>query len=435
MFAGTILTMVTPGCRTVLSINRGIKLLLVVVAISVVPCVSFSQDTTKVLFIGNSFMSFNDLPALFSQFAQGSGEHVVVASHIPGGASVGDTIQGTFAHMNNPYVYSLIKSNDWDYLFLQDRQSRFAMSRGVFPGDSKVIEGHVRLRDSLLYHHPCAHMIWFAGFGPKNGYPPLAATGAGLIDSIYQNYQFLDDSAGQIMAPIGPAWLRIMSEYPSIDLWRPDEEHPSLKGSLLIASVLYSTIFKRSPIGSSFNPGVPYIEDSILKSTGYYASIDSIEFTGLSGITPTIIQTGNSLSVNGFNSCSWYYNSVSFAANNCIAAITQSGNYFALVEDGHGCIFRTLEQPYFLTTGTNEQDREHDFYAVFPNPGSSAIRINSEMELHAIRIFNSLGKLMHEISDPAKQTETDISSWPKGLYIILVIPKQGLTGIKWFIRI
>jgi hypothetical protein len=44
-----------------------------------------AQDTIKVLFIGNSFMSFNDLPALFSQLTQGSSEHVALTSHIPGG--------------------------------------------------------------------------------------------------------------------------------------------------------------------------------------------------------------------------------------------------------------------------------------------------------------------------------------------------------------
>jgi len=49
--------------------------------------------------------------------------------------------------MYNPQVYALIKSNDWDYLFLQDRQSRFTMSRGVFPGDSNIIEGHLKIRD------------------------------------------------------------------------------------------------------------------------------------------------------------------------------------------------------------------------------------------------------------------------------------------------
>jgi hypothetical protein len=69
-----------------------------------------AQDTTKVLFIGNSFTSQNNLPALFSELGQGSGNNVVVAFHMSGGISVGDITQGTYARMNNPYVYSLIKT-------------------------------------------------------------------------------------------------------------------------------------------------------------------------------------------------------------------------------------------------------------------------------------------------------------------------------------
>ena len=70
---------------------------------------SYAQDTTKVLFIGNNFTSSNNLPNLFQQLAQGAGHNVVIASHMPGGISVGDVSQRTSAHMNNPYVYSLMK--------------------------------------------------------------------------------------------------------------------------------------------------------------------------------------------------------------------------------------------------------------------------------------------------------------------------------------
>ena len=385
------------------------------------------QDTTKVLFIGNSFMSFNDLPALFSQLAEGSGEHVVVASRIPGGASVGDTIQGTFAHMYNPDVYSLIKSDDWDYLFLQDRQRRFAMSRGIFPGDSKVIEGHIKIRDSLLFYHPCAHMAWFAGFGPKNGYPPYSPTGVGLIDSIYQNYKYLEDSIGQVIVLVGPAYLRIMAGYPSIDLWGPDGEHPSLKGSLLIASVLYATVFKSSPIASSFNPGIPYTEDSIIKTTAYQTTMDSLGFSGLSSITPPIIQSGDSLLVTGYQACSWFFNGLPYPANNCVAEISQTGNYYALVADGNGCIFRTLEQLYMLVTGTNDKNDKTEPCEIFPNPASSMVCVNASVPLYHLSIINSAGKIMNEIFNPSNKIEIEISSWPNGLYLILVTQKNGVT--------
>ncbi len=394
-----------------------------------------AQDTLKVLFIGNSFMSFNDLPNLFGQLADGAGEHVVVASHMPGGASVGDTIQGTFAHMYNPAVYALIKSNEWDYLFLQDRQSRFAMSRGIFPGDSKVIEGHTRIRDSLLFYHPCAHMAWFAGFGTKNGYPPYSPTGVGLIDSIYQNYKYLEDSIGQVIVPIGPAYLRIMANHPSIDLWGPDEEHPSLKGSLLIASVLYASVFKNSPIISNFNPGIPDAEDSILKTIGYQTTIDSLGFSGLSGITPPIIQSGDSLMVTGYQSCSWFLNGLPFPANNCVAEIAQTGSYYALATSGNGCTFRTMEQLYMLPTGTSEAKCNKVQIEIFPNPATSNLFVNATVPLQQLRIINSAGSIIKEISDPSNITEIEISSWPGGLYLVLARQKYGEAQTKKFLKL
>jgi hypothetical protein len=385
----------------------------------------FSQDTTKVLFIGNSFMSFNDLPTLFSQLAEGSGEHVVVASHVPGGASVGDTIQGTFAHMYNPEVYALIKSNDWDYLFLQDRQSRFAMSRGIFPGDSKVIEGHIKIRDSLLFYHPCSHLIWFAGFGTKNGYPPYSTTGVGLIDSIYQNYRCLIDTAGQVIAPIGPAYLRIIANFPAIDLWGPDEEHPSMKGSMLIASVLYTTVFKSSPVVSSFNPGIPVEEDSILNMTGYQTTIDSLSFTGLAGITPPVIQDGDSLYVFGYQDCNWFFNGSPFPSDNCGAFMTQPGYYYAVVTDAHGCTFRTREQYYSVFTGTDELPDEAGAFFVFPDPVFTKLKVISEVPLKKLSFYNASGVMMQELMDPSNQTELDVSGWSKGLYLIIGVREDG----------
>ncbi|MEI6898669.1 MAG: T9SS type A sorting domain-containing protein [Bacteroidota bacterium] len=408
--------------------KKGFIILLILLRIN---CIG--QDTIKVLFVGNSFMSFNDLPTLFSQLAEGAGEHVIVASRIPGGASVGDTIQGTFAHMYSPEVYALIKSNDWDYLFLQDRQSRFCMPYGIFPGDSKVIEGHTKIRDSLLFYHPCAHMIWFAGFGTKNGYFPYSTTGVGLIDSIYQNYQFLEDSIGQVIAPIGPAYLRIIADHPSIDLWGPDEEHPSLKGSLLIASVVYTTIFKSSPMVSNFNPGIPVAEDSILKSTGYQTTMDSLGFSGLASITPTIVQSGNSLMVNGYPTCGWFFNRQPSPANNCVAEISQSGNYYAVVTNGAGCKFRTLENYYSINTGTGERNRT-DLIAVYPLPASSTISINANVSISHLKVIDSTMKIMKEISHPSKKTELDISAWPEGLYLILVTNEKGVSQTIKFLK-
>lgn len=210
------------------------------------------------------------------------------------------------------------------------------------------------LRDSLLFYHPCTHVIWFAWFGPKDVTPPYASTGAALIDTIYRNYQFLRDTAGAVVVPIWPAFKRVISQHPSINLWSTDDVHPSLFGSYLTANVVFTTIFKSSPIVSPFNPGFSLAEDSLLKSITYQTTIDSLNYSGLLEITPPISQTANTLSVTGYQSCSWFCNGSPVASNNCTTSVSQPENYFAVVTDPNNCEYQTLEVSY-LTTNIAER--------------------------------------------------------------------------------
>ncbi len=395
---------------------------LIILLLLVINVLCQAQDTTKVLFIGNSFTSQNNLPNLFLQLSQASGKNVVVASHMPGGVSVGDISQGTSAHMNNPIVYSLIKSNNWDYLVLQDNQGRFCLGYGQFPSSSLVIEGHLKIRDSLLYYHPCAHMIWFAGFGPKNGYPPYGNTGAALIDSIYHNYQFLFDTAGQVIAPIGPAFKRIIFGYPTINLWSSDDVHPSLYGSCLTANVLYSTIFKSSPISSSYNPCISLNVDTLLKNIAFQTTIDSINFSGLLAITPSVNQTNNTLSVSGYQNCNWYYNGVPYIFNNCTINMNQSGSYYAIVTDQNNCKFRTLEQHFLISIGLNNSITNSNFQ-IYPNPVHDFMFFNSDISsinVLRLRIFDAMGNLVKSLKIDQNQHQIYVGDLNNGMYLIVI---------------
>ncbi len=395
-----------------------------------------AQDTTKVLFIGNSFTSQNNLPNLFYQLAQASGKNVVVASHMPGGISVGDTAQGTSAHMNNPIVYSLIKSNSWDYLVLQDNQGRFCLGYGQFPSSSLVIEGHIKIRDSLLHYHPCAHMIWYAGFGPKNGYPPYGDTGEALIDSIYRNYQYLLDTAGQVLAPIGPAFKRIIHAYPSMNLWSSDDVHPSLFGSYVIANILYTTIFKSHPGHSSYNPGITVGDDSLLKSIGYQTTIDSLPFSGLAALTPMVTQTGNTLSVTGYQNCSWFYNGVPYASNNCSVNINQTGNYYVIATDQNQCEFLSLEQTYSVLTETDHVVGTSDFQ-IYPNPVDNVLFYrsgNPDIQAVELLIYDAIGSLVTSIHIEQNQHAIPVGDLHEGLYILVIKSNDISENLKLIIR-
>lgn len=390
----------------------------------------FAQDTTKVLFIGNSYTSQNDLPNLFKLLAQGAGKNVVVDSYMPGGVSVGDTAQGTMAHMNNPAVFAIINSNKWDYVLLQDNQGRFCLGYKHFPASSYVIAGHKKILDSVLFNNPCAHMLWYAGFGPKAGYPPYGNTGEALIDSIYHNYQYLHDTLGQVLAPIGPAFIRIINGYPNIDLWFSDVVHPSLYGSYLIACVVYTTIFKSSPIVSNYNPGISASYDSLMKNIGYTTTIDSFNTTGLSSITPTVMRTGNTLKVTGYPTVVWYFNGAVHASSNGTTIINQSGKYYAVVTDNLGCIFTTLEKEYGLVGIENIVAEEAILY---PNPADEMFVVNAK-DLESITIINAIGEVVFNEKNLSINKQIPTKEWSEGLYIVALKSKGQTRFEKMILR-
>lgn len=391
---------------------------------------SFAQDTTKVLFIGNSFTGANNLPNLFAQLSIDAGHNITVDSHTPGGISVGDIGQGTQAHMNNPLVYSLIKGNDWDYVVLQDNQGRFSHPYGQFPDpilQSKVIEGHLKIRDSLLFYHPCSHMIWFGGFGTKNGLAPDFTSGSAMIDSIYQNYKFLNDTAQEIIAPIGPAFLRIIFGHPSINLWGADNTHPSLDGSFLTACVIYSSIFKQSPLFSSYNPGLSTSNDSLLKNIGYQTTMDSLNFTGLKTISPLLNQSNDTLSVTNFQNCRWFYNNTPYNSNNCIAVMNQWGSYSAILTDANGCEFRTVA--YEHSPGNiSLEDFPKDEVSLFPNPSQDRffLNLNDSKGHPSYSVSTANGTIILKGNLIDSEAIIDLSDQPPGLYFLTVQIQEGL---------
>ena len=59
-----------------------------------------------------------------------------------------------------------------------------------------------------------------------------------------------------IVAPVGSAWKQMRDSFPSVDLYVPDESHPSASGTYLAACVFYASIFHKNPMQTTFNNGL-----------------------------------------------------------------------------------------------------------------------------------------------------------------------------------
>jgi hypothetical protein len=64
---------------------------------------------------------------------------------------------------------------------------------------------------------------------------------------------------------VGVAWRAVRRERPDLALWAEDGSHASPFGSYLAASVLYTVLYGRSPVGIRYGAGLPEQDARLLQ--------------------------------------------------------------------------------------------------------------------------------------------------------------------------
>ena len=107
---------------------------------------------------------------------------------------------------------------------------------------------------------------------------------------IYDRTLTYSDSIGFTIAPVGWSWYKVLDEtdYPQHYLHISDWNHPSLKGSYLMACTIFSTIFIEPAIGIDFSSDLEVTEANYFKTI---ASNTVLEDLDLWKITPYIDTT------------------------------------------------------------------------------------------------------------------------------------------------
>lgn len=209
----------------------------------------FSQQTKSALFLGNSYTQYNSLPQLVKNLAIAHGNNLLIDSYTPGGY----TFQG---HSTNTTSLNKIKAQAWDFVVLQE-QSQIPS----FPPSQVQTDCYpyaAILNDSILANNPCTEPLFYMTWGRKNGdasncgfYPPIC-TYDGMQQRLTESYLELAEDNNASVAPVGVAWKQVRTLYPTINLYNPDESHPSLEGSYLAACVIYVSMFKQTVVGNTY---------------------------------------------------------------------------------------------------------------------------------------------------------------------------------------
>lgn len=208
----------------------------------------------RVLFIGNSLTSFNDMPGMVAGLAAAGGINMQHDVHAPGGARLVD-------HAGNRQALAKIDSGSWDFVVIQEQSQWPAFPDWQVQQD---MDPPARaLGDRIKRANPRATVVLYMTMAGRNGDPRNAAatniaelaTYSGTQARINRTYLRLGRSLGAMVVPVGRAWQTVRRARPSLDLYS-DETHPNATGSYLAACVFYATLFRRNPVGLSYTAGL-----------------------------------------------------------------------------------------------------------------------------------------------------------------------------------
>jgi hypothetical protein len=216
-----------------------------------------AQDTVTVLFIGNSFTFMNDMPNTFREIAKSKGKTVYVERVTEGGKSLE-------WHSKQERTYTTIRSRKWDFVVLQE------LSNTPAQPDSKTatisFPFFKQIADSVRANAECTQLMLYMTWGYKNGNSQWAEinTYEAMQNRITNTYLRFTDLLNAQLAPVGVVWSQVRKSYPALELYDPDNFHPSPLGSYLAAATFYAAIFGDSPYGSKYYAGLdPYTVEMI----------------------------------------------------------------------------------------------------------------------------------------------------------------------------
>ncbi len=191
----------------------------------------------KVLFIGNSYTFFNDLPKTFAALATECGKACEVLSVTKGGRHLYENL---LPNETTEELERVIAQNDFDLLVLQE-QSFFALvDEERFISSAGELIRKINPRRTVLY------CTW----GRQCGAPLLDERGwtsEGMTDMLYKAYGRCAEANSADLCPVGLCFGDITQSSGAIDLYNPDKSHPSRLGTCLSAVAHYATVFGELP--------------------------------------------------------------------------------------------------------------------------------------------------------------------------------------------
>jgi len=320
-----------------------------------------AQKSSKVLFLGNSYTFYNNMPQMVADMATNTGDTLNWSMLAPGGAYLYD-------HLNSQTSLNQIMEGDWDYVAMQEQSQALTLPDYQI---GLTLTSIYELDSTINFYNPCVETMYYLTWGRKNGDKLFYRIYSGYTDSTYEymdslllaRYTHVADSNQGEIAPAGAVWRYLRENHPGLELYQADESHPSIIGSYAAACAFYTAIFRKDPANLTFNASLNAGDAQIVRN----------------------------------------------AAREVV--------YKNLLDWNIGK-FDSLKAPSCQKIGVAEPNPTSK-WTVYPNPATTEITINvgDESKNKTISIYNAKGQLMEELEVKGQAT-LNISDWAKGIYFL-----------------
>lgn len=193
----------------------------------------------SVLFVGNSYTYFNEMPNML----RGLSKKMSPAWNVKAAVCVG----GGFSlerHVNERALPH-IERNPWDWVVLQEQSTRPLEDPDAMQRAATVLHRAIKARSARTLFF----VTWARKDKPK------------MTDALSAAYRRVAAKLGAPVAEVGKAFARVGRERPGIELYDADGSHPSPAGSYLAACVFLSVVTGETIAGL---PGRVARDDKVL---------------------------------------------------------------------------------------------------------------------------------------------------------------------------
>jgi PKD repeat protein len=392
-----------------------------------------AQDTTRVLFIGNSITYFNNMPQTFEAIANSKGDTTAITMYAPGGT-------GFVNHATDPNVFAHFRQGNWDYIVLQPGSNE---SPGYsYPIDQTLQRARV-LQDSIYKYNPCVEVLFYEiSYGVWGNSASDLVTYNNTMGLIRTNLTHLADSTQTFFAPVGEAFQAAWNQNQNNLLWGGfGDIHPNVKGSYIAACVFYTTIFQKPSRGTTVLNSL-----SALEADAYQQLADTTVLHNLAswriGTFQQSTDFSSSINANTVNftnlssnidSSFWEFGNMNTSiASNPIQYYNTIGSYdVTLVTYKNGCAQSISKTINIGALGLGKVKQTTLYSSIYPNPTKDYlnIKLQNTKATYNFEIYNNLGQLLLRTN----KTQIDVAHFPQGMYYINVTNSKTLESHlhKW----